>query len=414
MIVTITSCAPVRALRKPGDEPGDRPARRTGEDHQRHVQRERQVHAEADVGRGDGTGDELALAADVEHPGREAERDTGAGEDQRRRGHQRLRDRGEQRRPAVAGRHRMTQRGRAEDRAGEQVAVRRPDGPRSSALNACHGMRAEVAPGVQRRPASVTMMRIAPNTSPQNTARKVTTATLASVIWCEAVDHQGGEPVGLAGWSVPAGADSAGVAVIAAAPRRCSPGVVTAAHRPRSSAPAIISPIRSRPTLGGDDADDRPAEHHRDPVGEREDLVELGGDQQHGGAPVALLDDPPVDVLDRADVQPAGRLGGDQQPDRPGQLAGDDDLLLVAAGQRADRRLHRGRPDVELARACAGRCRCTSLEVPRAVPGVRREVVQVEHQVVGDRHVEHQALELAVLGDVGDPGPQRLPGRRRR
>ena len=34
--------------------------------------------------------------------------------------------------------------------------------------------------------------------------------------------------------------------------------------------------------------------------------------------------------------------------------------------------------------------------------------MQVEHQVVGDRHAEHQTLVLAVLGDVGDPGPQRL------
>jgi hypothetical protein len=41
-----------------------------------------------------------------------------------------------------------------------------------------------------------------------------------------------------------------------------------------------------------------------------------------------------VDELDRPDVQAARRLAGDEQAQRAGQLAREDDLLLVAAGQR--------------------------------------------------------------------------------
>ena len=45
---------------------------------------------------------------------------------------------------------------------------------------------------------------------------------------------------------------------------------------------------------------------------EREDLVELGGHEQHRGALVAHLDDAAVDELDRADVEAARRLGDEQ------------------------------------------------------------------------------------------------------
>ena len=50
---------------------------------------------------------------------------------------------------------------------------------------------------------------------------------------------------------------------------------------------------------------------------------------------VALLDRLAVDELDAADVEAARRLVEDEQPQVAVELAGDDDLLLVAAGQRA-------------------------------------------------------------------------------
>ena len=88
--------------------------------------------------------------------------------------------------------------------------------------------------------------------------------------------------------------------------------------------------------VGGDDADDpAPVEHH-DPVRERDDLVELGGDDEDRNAGVAAGDDLLVDELDRADVDAAGRLGGDEEPQVAGQLAGHDHLLLVAARELPD------------------------------------------------------------------------------
>ena len=63
--------------------------------------------------------------------------------------------------------------------------------------------------------------------------------------------------------------------------------------------------------LAGVLADDLALVQDEDPVGEREDLVELERDEQDRPALVALRDDPPVQVLDRADVEPARGLRGD-------------------------------------------------------------------------------------------------------
>ena len=56
------------------------------------------------------------------------------------------------------------------------------------------------------------------------------------------------------------------------------------------------------------DPDDPAAVHHDDPIGQGGHLVELGGDDQHRGAGIALGDDALVDELDRSDVDAAGRL----------------------------------------------------------------------------------------------------------
>ena len=55
----------------------------------------------------------------------------------------------------------------------------------------------------------------------------------------------------------------------------------------------------------------------------------------HRRAVVPFGHDPLVQELDGADVHTTGGLGGDEEPQRPGQLPGHDHLLLVAAGQRA-------------------------------------------------------------------------------
>ena len=70
--------------------------------------------------------------------------------------------------------------------------------------------------------------------------------------------------------------------------------------------------------------------HDRDPVRKRVDLVELGRDDEHGDAVVALLHDALVHELDRTDVKPSGRLAGHQQLVFAAEFPGQDDLLLVA------------------------------------------------------------------------------------
>ena len=58
--------------------------------------------------------------------------------------------------------------------------------------------------------------------------------------------------------------------------------------------------------------DDATGIEHDDAVGELEDLVELRRHEKNADAAFARLQDPAVDELDRADVDPAGRLGDDE------------------------------------------------------------------------------------------------------
>ena len=89
--------------------------------------------------------------------------------------------------------------------------------------------------------------------------------------------------------------------------------------------------------VGGELADDLALVDDEDPVGEREDLLELERDEQDRAALVALLDQAPVDELDRADVEAARRLRGDQDARVAVDLAREHDLLLVAARERRRR-----------------------------------------------------------------------------
>src|SRR5436305_244471 len=76
---------------------------------------------------------------------------------------------------------------------------------------------------------------------------------------------------------------------------------------------------------------------HGDAIGQREDLVELGRQQQDRGARGPNLQDLRVDPLDRTDVDAARGLRTDQHGQRALELASDDDLLLVTAGKRRHR-----------------------------------------------------------------------------
>ena len=77
-------------------------------------------------------------------------------------------------------------------------------------------------------------------------------------------------------------------------------------------APSISSPISSSVASGPCSPTIPPLVDDENPVGERDDLVELERDEQDGAPFVTFLDQSPVQELDRADVEAARGLGGDQ------------------------------------------------------------------------------------------------------
>src|SRR5207249_5008823 len=84
-------------------------------------------------------------------------------------------------------------------------------------------------------------------------------------------------------------------------------------------------------------ADDSAFVDHEDAIGERADLVQLERHEQHGLALVAYLPQPSVDVLDRADVAPTGRLGGHEDVRSAGDvLAADTDLAATRTPQAGE------------------------------------------------------------------------------
>src|SRR5690606_25703190 len=86
--------------------------------------------------------------------------------------------------------------------------------------------------------------------------------------------------------------------------------------------------------LGGQFAGDPALRHDDDPVAHAEHLGQITGDHEHRGARGRQFVDQLVDLDLRADVDAARRLVEDQHLGVRQQPLADDDLLLVAAGQR--------------------------------------------------------------------------------
>ena len=230
--------------------------------------------------------DELALDADVEHARPERDCDGEAGEDQRRRCDQRLGERPDRRRdlprrPTLEGGGDAS---RVAERADEHRLVGRDDPA---------GRRSDGPDRVGAQPLEVLEVR------DQDEDR---------------ADDEGGDDRERPG--------RPRVARIRRSAVHCAPPI----NMPTASKVAA-SPSRM-PTIW-------PRVHDGDAVADGDDLLELGAHDEDGGPSVALLDDPLVDVLDRADVEPTRRLRRDDELHRPRELARDDDLLLVAARQRA-------------------------------------------------------------------------------
>ena len=118
-----------------------------------------------------------------------------------------------------------------------------------------------------------------------------------------------------------------------------------------------------------------------------------------------------MDEARRADIQSARRVYGDQHIRIGFQLAGENDLLLVAAGEIPDLLVGGLASDVVFADHLPGIGRDGLLFHMQAVQrGKLRLVGLLEHKIVRDRHVADQALQIPVLRDerhvVLDRGPR--------
>ena len=127
-------------------------------------------------------------------------------------------------------------------------------------------------------------------------------------------------------------------------------------------------------------SDDLALVDDQDAVRERQDLVQLERDQKHGLAVVASPDQLAMNEFDRADVEAAGRLGGDQDARLASDLTREHDLLLITAGECSCACLRAPAADVVLPEQVA----CASNQLPRKEPAPTRArglVEVVEGQV---------------------------------
>src|SRR6185312_17280543 len=107
--------------------------------------------------------------------------------------------------------------------------------------------------------------------------------------------------------------------------------------------------------------------------------------------------------------EPTSGLGGDQHLRVPGDLAGDDHLLLVPAGEGARARVRAAAADVEVVDQPGG-ARDQAARIEPAEPRGGRRAVVVNRDVLGDRELEDEAAAVAVLGDVPDARVEHPPG----
>ena len=129
-------------------------------------------------------------------------------------------------------------------------------------------------------------------------------------------------------------------------------------------------------------------------------LVDFGGQHDDRQAGRGELAEQRVDVLLGADVDAARRVVEQEHLRVGGQGAGDDDLLLVTAGQRGDRVLVAAEPDLEPVSVGGEPC-CRSASEDQAglaVPGQGRG-----GEVLADRERREDRLVASVPGYVGGP-----------
>src|SRR6266478_3527402 len=139
--------------------------------------------------------------------------------------------------------------------------------------------------------------------------------------------------------------------------------------------------------------------HHTGPVADVADFDLLGRNHQRRRA----FGDQPVDQRKNlglgADIDAAGRLVENKQPCAGCEPFSDHDLLLIAAGQQADRLPRARRRDPELPDQAIG----GALRAARIEHAARKQLSQCRHhEIVADRTQQREPLALAALRDQRD------------
>ena len=167
-----------------------------------------------------------------------------------------------------------------------------------------------------------------------------------------------------------------------------------------SGSACIVVELAAHPTLP----------HHDHAVAHRQHLGEVGRDDQHGDPVPGEVVDQPVDVGLRTDVDATRRLVEHEHFGRHVEPLRQHRLLLVAAREVADRRVERGRPDVQ-AIAERGGSRPLGIAVDEAEPAPERGDPR-QRDVRRDALGQRQPELAPVLGHVRDPGAERVAGGR--
>ncbi|MEZ5219099.1 MAG: hypothetical protein R2715_21535 [Ilumatobacteraceae bacterium] len=94
--------------------------------------------------------------------------------------------------------------------------------------------------------------------------------------------------------------------------------------------------------------DDLPGSHHRDPIGEREDLIDPMGDHQHREPAITESDEQRFERPGLHDPECCRRLVEDEDPGPGSQGPGDRDHLPLTARQLANRYVEVGDPDADV------------------------------------------------------------------
>ena len=100
--------------------------------------------------------------------------------------------------------------------------------------------------------------------------------------------------------------------------------------------------------------DDAPLAHHKDPVAKAHQLEHVGGNDDDGRTPCCELRQDRVDLGAGADVDSCRRFVANKDVASHDEDTAEDDLLLISARERQDRRFDRARFDIESLRDLVG------------------------------------------------------------